>query len=363
MDVLNFSRRGEWESVRILTSVVPFLNARIQGLDRLYRGAKENPAAFAMKGAILTAATLALMAVHDDDDRYWDLPEWDRDTYWHFWIGSEHFRIPKPFEVGAVFATIPERAWGQLSGKEGGEELRGALSRMIVSTFAFNPIPQAFMPAYDVAKNESTFKGTPIINPFMKGSTEPEYQYDERTSVNMKALAQAMPDFAPDALRSPKNLEYLVHGYFGTVGAHILAMSDAAVRGSLDMPETPTMTPSQYPLIGRFYREGESQTKYPDKFYQMLDEAEKARNKIKKVVAEGRPQDARDLSVENAGALSARIGLNKVRKQMSDYGKEIRRIYADPNMDPDEKRDRSLILNEKRNQAAKAAVERFEGYF
>src|SRR5690606_25092640 len=116
MDVLNFSRHGEWKAVRLIIELVPFMNARIQGLDRLYRGAKEGTKewhqfnkAFLIKGALLTAATLALLAANWDKEEYWDLPEHERDTYYHFFVGGAHYRLPKPFEVGAIFSTIPER--------------------------------------------------------------------------------------------------------------------------------------------------------------------------------------------------------------------------------------------------------------
>ena len=56
------------------------------------------------------AATAVYLAFRDDE-RYRKLEDWDKDTYYHFWLGNEHFRLPKPFEVGAIFNTIPERMW------------------------------------------------------------------------------------------------------------------------------------------------------------------------------------------------------------------------------------------------------------
>ncbi|MEO8755683.1 MAG: LPD38 domain-containing protein, partial [Casimicrobiaceae bacterium] len=102
-DVLNFSMRGDHVAVQALTMSVPFLNARLQGLYRLQRGYKQNRAAFLLRGGMLMAATLALMFVNHDDERYEELQEWDRDAYWHTWIGDQHWRIPKPFEVGSLF--------------------------------------------------------------------------------------------------------------------------------------------------------------------------------------------------------------------------------------------------------------------
>src|SRR5690606_4703864 len=36
-DLMDFSQEGAWPAVRFLIRVVPFLNARLQGLDKLYR--------------------------------------------------------------------------------------------------------------------------------------------------------------------------------------------------------------------------------------------------------------------------------------------------------------------------------------
>ena len=37
-DLMDFSSHGAWPTVRFLVDTVPFLNARLIGLDRMYRG-------------------------------------------------------------------------------------------------------------------------------------------------------------------------------------------------------------------------------------------------------------------------------------------------------------------------------------
>ena len=84
------------------------MNARIQGLDKVYRGAKDNPKAFVLRGSMLMAASIALEMVNMGDERYEEVEDWDKDTYWHFWVDGQHYRLPKPFEIGVLFATIPD---------------------------------------------------------------------------------------------------------------------------------------------------------------------------------------------------------------------------------------------------------------
>jgi hypothetical protein len=38
-----------------------------------------------------------------------DLPDWDRDANWHFFVGDQHFRYPKIWEIGAM-ASVAERS-------------------------------------------------------------------------------------------------------------------------------------------------------------------------------------------------------------------------------------------------------------
>ena len=90
LDVMDFARRGGFASFQWLIESVPFMNARIQGLDKVYRGAKDNPKTFILRGSMIMAASMALMAVNWDDERYEELQEWDKDTYYHFWIDGQH---------------------------------------------------------------------------------------------------------------------------------------------------------------------------------------------------------------------------------------------------------------------------------
>lgn len=59
-DVLDFTMRGQAKTAQYLIQTIPFLNARMQGLYKLGRVAHADPKNFAIKGAMLSAASLAL---------------------------------------------------------------------------------------------------------------------------------------------------------------------------------------------------------------------------------------------------------------------------------------------------------------
>lgn len=44
---------------------------------------------------MLALASVGLYLLNRDDPRYQDLPDWDRDANWHFFVGDQHFRYPK----------------------------------------------------------------------------------------------------------------------------------------------------------------------------------------------------------------------------------------------------------------------------
>jgi hypothetical protein len=111
-DLMDYSRRGNFAALIFLTDVMPFLNARIQGLDKLGRATKEDKMLVAKKVAMIGAFSVWLAMMNDDDDDYQELPDWEKDAYWHVFPpgvdgGKTHIRFPKPFELGFIAGTMP----------------------------------------------------------------------------------------------------------------------------------------------------------------------------------------------------------------------------------------------------------------
>jgi diguanylate cyclase (GGDEF)-like protein len=368
-DVLQFSRRGSWKAMQILTTAVPFLNARIQGLDRLGRGAQANPKAFALKGAILMAATLAILASNWDDDDYWDLKEHDRDTYYHLMAASwtdkngkrQWIRIPKPFEVGAFFSTIPERIFEQMRSDADTKLLGQRMLQMIADTFAMNPVPQLVKPLAEMASNMNWFTGAPIVSEGME-YVRPEQQYTPYTSDTMKAMAEAMPDSAPEWMRSPVRLESVMRGYLGSLGGYALMASDYVVREMLDEPNRPEMRPQDYPVVKRFVR-GEGATKHVDRAYEIAREADQLFMGISKLQKEGRREDALRMHRENIDKLRVRAAVNRQIAEMSRVSAQIRRVYDSKGMTDEQKRKTVDMLAERRNYVAENVSKRYWATF
>ena len=141
-------------ATRLLVGVVPFINARLQGMDVLYRKGfqplsrtvtgrasaieRQQALRFAAATFAVAAASVLLYLNYKDDDEFQKREQWDRDNYWWFKIGDNAYRIPKPFEVGAL-GTIAERIVEQVADKNAsGKLFADRLKFMLTQTFSMD---------------------------------------------------------------------------------------------------------------------------------------------------------------------------------------------------------------------------------
>ncbi|MBE0435921.1 MAG: hypothetical protein IBX56_08980, partial [Methylomicrobium sp.] len=160
-DLMDYSMQGNFMIIQFLGDVLPFFNARLQGLYKLGRtGVLTRHVA--QRGLMVAGASIALLALNGDDERYEELEDWDKDMFWHVFLGGEHIRIPKPFEVGLLYGSVPERMMRNLLGKDDTKKSAQRLAWMILETFAMEPIPQAVKPLEEVIRNQDSFTNRPI---------------------------------------------------------------------------------------------------------------------------------------------------------------------------------------------------------
>ena len=356
-DVLNFTRRGKWQTTRILIETIPFLNARIQGLDRLIRGGVDNPAAMLQRGLIYMSASIALWSLFADDERYKELPEHEKLTWHHFWDDEgNHYRIPKPFEMGALFATVPEIFNNVVFNGEDGQWAGKMIGGVLTDVFAMS-LPQFMAPAVDVGTNTNSFTGAPILSLGMQYQT-PESQYTPWTSETLKALAEAMPDAAPEWMRSPKRLEHLFRGYFGTLGSYAMSITDGLAREARGATERPDSSIRSMPILGSFFRGSEpGATRYSTELYEMMREANELSATIKAYQEQGLLGKAAKLQEENAAILSNRTAVNRHSRKISALRKQVREILDNRFMSSEVKRKRINDLNRQISDAYREGVQ------
>ena len=381
-DMLDFSMQGSWPAFRICTQVIPFLNARVQGLYKLGRDGliptarviyntktgkpvdatdRQKALQFSIVMSSVALASMALYMIFKDDEEFKKREQWDRDNFW--WIKlpgmDKALRIPKPFEIGA-FGTIAERTLEQIYDKDTEGKVFGeSLKRMLVDTFAINH-PQFYRPLLDLYANKDSFTGAPIETRGMEELSKAQRMTD-KTSPLAIAVSRLQNVFVPESLEiSPVQTEYAIKAYLGWLGGTAEFVSHYAVM-PFSKGTAPNQDFSEIASMGFVKSLPSTQSKYMTAFYQSSKEISQAYADMRHF-AEINEMDKVDAIIAEKGDL---IALNKsydrAAKQMSKVRKAISAIRSDEDMSGAEKKEEidrlKMINNEIAESVEKTRVE------
>jgi hypothetical protein len=344
-DILNYSMRGDYTAARILSATAPFWNAGMQGLYRFMRGAGVANAkagdtsqlkSYMLRGSVLLAATIANAWKNQDDPRYNRLSNDDKDRYWHFFIGDQHFKLPKPFEAGVVFGSLPERIMQRLNGNDTTRDTLHAMQVMVTEEMRLNFLPQIIRQGVEQWANKDTSSWRAIV-PASTADELPETQYSPFTHVTAKAIASGFSKVP--WLNSPQRVEHLTRALAGTMGVYALDAGDWLARASGLAPSAPTKRLQDMPVVKRFYA-GDSdsgdRSKYEDKLYEMRAEADATFQSFQSTVQQGDTEHARELM--SRPAFQNRATLDAMSRDVSKIRSAEKQIMQNPFIGPEEKR-------------------------
>ncbi len=365
---LDYMRAGA--QVKALSSFVPFMNIGIQGIDRMVRGWKEDPIGFtARASAALTVPTLLNWAANRNDSRYKDAPNWEKDLYWiiptNKWEPAANIqdamarpddlrrqaadgtwevnngstlRISKPFELGLLFASVPERLLNRFADHDprAATELLGTLLHGAIP----NVLPTALTPLLEQGTNRNFFTGRPVVSSHTEGML-PEYQYNEYTSTVAKQLGKVigyvpgLRDVGPkDAkLASPQVIDNYIHDWSGTLGQYALSLIEKTEQGLgiVDRHNPPSSTLADIPIIKAFIARHPSQNVQPiQDFYDDYEKASRVYATMK-----AHPEDAMSIQQANPGDM---LRLGEIKKSLGALAKTIQGINEAPSIKANEKR-------------------------
>lgn len=347
----DFAMKGDSKALGFLMDVTMFLRPAVVSMDRLYRGVAHDPnkAAISAKTAMLALASVGLYLLNRDDPRYADLPDWDRDTHWHFFVGNQHFRYPKIWEIGAV-ASLAERTVERLTDIDPAG-LGKDFARIISNTFSINWKPQILAPIYEQGANRHGFTNTPIETPGMENQ-QPFMRAKPNTSETMKALGMATRNLPESLQMNPVRAEALLRGYLNTWAMYGLMLSDRAFFGD----KLPEMRADEMPVVRRFYaNEPAKHTKFETQFYDMLGEAKRLQGTMRELDRQGRPEIADEK--EKSQLAGEAKPLERAAKNLQNINAEMRDVQRSADLTPAEKRQRLDELTVERNQLLKDAVQ------
>ena len=353
LEVMNFNRKGSSAVVRILTAAVPFLNARMQGLDVLYRAASGQMNArdaaqiqkqFFVRGAMMASLSAAYWLLTHDDEEYKKQEQETRDNYWL--LPSLGVKIPIPFEIGVLFKVIPERILGYTFGSDTGEDFLKSMARQLTSTLAFNPIPQAVMPVVETMTNFSFFTMRPIVGQGLEG-LQPAYQVGPGTSRLAEGLGEMTKGMAKELQVSPMKIDQLISGYTGTMGMYLMNLMDAVYDMNTDSPK-PARRFEQMPLIRRFAVDPEARGNVTA-YYELknsVDSIVRTSNMLERTM---NYEELPGYLMDNMRMLASKDYILDLEKTMKEF-REMKILIRSASMDADAKKEAILAIDQMENQ-------------
>lgn len=217
---LDFSRRGS--HTKKANQVIAFFNATIQGADKMARAFKEDPRGMTVKTMLyITLPSVLLWYMNKDDERYQELPQWEKDTFWIIPGKENMYRVPKPFEAGVLFGTSFERMlqyFDDAKNNRKGVGFKGFGDR-VIDSLAPSFMPTAMIPVVEAMTNYSLFRQRNII-PQSQENLPAHLQYGANTSEVAK--------FVGDKINvSPYIVDNTIRGYGGGLAGLGLSGIDA----------------------------------------------------------------------------------------------------------------------------------------
>jgi len=363
-DLMDFSMQGQFRAVKVIGSVVPFFNARLQGLYKLGRdgitptyrvicnattgkplevGDKQKAMHFTIMSSAVMLASMALYSMYKDDEDFQRREDWDRDNYWWFKIGETQYRIPKPFEIGAL-GTVAERTLEQISDQDvEGKVFFKRMNSILTDTFSMNPMPQIFKPLIDIYSNKDSFTGAPIESAGMENLSKQERQND-RTSGIAIALggisegAAKVLTFNPDAQGlSPIQMDYMVKAYLGWAGATAVATADRAIEPFEEGTKVHPPVIDQL-AMGFIKTEPETRSKYLTNFYQNNANLQSAMADMRHYAELGESEKVQKILEEKGNEIALSKAYDQTTKQFSKIRKAMKMIENDKSIPEDERR-------------------------
>jgi len=331
-----------------------FLRPAVVSMDRLFRGVAHDPnrGTIAAKSAMIALTSAGLYLLNRDNPRYQDLEDWDRDSYWHFFVPTSdgddlHFRYPKIWEVGAL-ATLAERTVERTMDAEPVDYGKD-VARVVTHQFGLNLMPQAFAPLYEQATNRHRFTGRPIETQGME-NLQPFLRAGAGTSETMRALGMATRDLPESLQVNPVRAESILRGYLNTWALYGLMLSDAA----LFPDKAPERRFDQYPVVRRFFKdEPPTHTKHETKFYELLTESKRLVGTMRELDRMGEREIA-DGMEKNPRATQAKQ-LQRVERRLSAIHNEMAQVRMS-GATPEEKRRKLDELTREKNTLVKVTV-------
>jgi hypothetical protein len=298
---------------------------------------------------------MALLLWNADDDDWKKRDDWDRDQYWWFKIGNQAFRIPKPFEVGAV-ASVAERTLEYLISEERdpGRRFFKSMGNLVSNNLSMNPIPQVVKPLIDLYANKDSFTGRQIEAEGMQRLSK-----GERVGRGTSIPAQILGKLDPTDTFSPVQVDFLARAYFGWLGTAALTTLDYGLRPFSGLPDRPVGKMRDFPVIGNF-TEGlpANQSRYVTLFYDEAKRIEEAFGDYRNALKMGDREKAADLMANKGELIVQEMLAARGRRALGALNQQERMIEVNKEITPEAKRVMIDAIAAQKDKIAKQLTQR-----
>lgn len=360
MESMNFYKRGLSPTLQYASRLIPFFNAQIQGLNVLVKAARGNmpfeeqqqiKRKFFNNAMLLMGTGIVYAMAMDDDETFRNARP--RDKYANFFLPipgvDEPLKLPIPFEAGYFFSLAVAAVDGMRAETDGKAQFQALRDLFLGSIPGYSSmgVPALVKPAFEVWFDKNFLTG---------GSVEPRrlqgYDTEERYLATTTELAKQMSKLLP--ILSPIQIEHIVRGYLGVLPL----VAAAGANGLFEREgkgERPAGRASDLPLIGTAF-----QKKYgggdADVVYREAQEAMQAQNTFKKMLSEGRREEAVAYRDKNRAELAMAPAAGQYRQIIGRINTDIRRTQERDDLTAEEKRLRLDALDKAKQDRADAFI-------
>jgi len=335
---LDFSRIGS--QTRIINSLVAFFNAGIQGIDKYIRSLKERPVQTTIKTITgVTIPSILEYLLQKDNPRYKNLPSWRRNLFWNIVTDIKTpltpdgmiISIPKPFEIGVIFGTLPVRLLEWID--ENDPAVFNGLKKDLTTSLSPGFIPTFLLPWIETKTNYSFFRDRPILSQFIR-DLPPELQAGTFTSETARLLGKYLN-------KSPANIEHMFLGYTAGLGRIALMAIDEVIEkiGIVEPPPPVEKTAADIPILRAFIaREPIGfDAERVNQFFDIYEKAKEANNGYNFLIKRKSIEEAKEFLLKH-GEVFLYPGLNEIAQQISGLRKAIEEVRMNKEMTPHQKR-------------------------
>lgn len=364
-DVFDYSRGGSF--VNKANQYIPFFRAAVNGSDKLYRAFKDRPVETALWGIMtVTLPSVALTSYYlyyaPDEDRqqYLEIPESLRAVFWFYKEDGEWKRMPKPFQMGQFFGTIPEMTmiWMYEENKPEGFQMAKTIVGGIVESAApvtdwSSLIPLVMKVPAEWAANYNFFWGKDIYPKFLDGK-DPAYRVNPWNSETAKVLGKAFDV-------SPAKIDNALKGVLAGSADYVTKAGDFAINSVREfngetVPEKP-VTPSDVMILRAIsqrrpagFRSNSYQT-FSDNYRNAQQRGATVRDLEGKEKAEYLQKHGKEISIGKS--------LSSTKKEIGIISKQLDAIYDHKSMSSEEKVQRINTLEDRITDLARKANKQY----